>query len=264
MYKKALLLQRLEQIASSLQSTKKARALIGFCSAGIETVRMDEYSDLDFLAVAKKGYKNELSENLSWLSAAAPIGYCFIDKYDAYKIFFHDGIYCEFGICEEDGLSEIPHSEGRIIWCEDDFDKSLRLSSRECEYGISEPESVIDEILTDLYVGLCRYARGEKLAANRYIQRRALDNLLLCSRFMAEERSFFKDIFAMDRRYEMRFPKLAVSLNSMIQGYEKCPEAALAILKCVETYFRADSFIKTQITDLAAMCMHKRDLKVEV
>lgn len=53
-YKKVLL-ERLDQIALSLQDTKKACALLGFGSVGIETDRMDEYSDLDFLVVAKKG-----------------------------------------------------------------------------------------------------------------------------------------------------------------------------------------------------------------
>ena len=242
-----------------MRNTKKARALIGFGSTGTDTERMDEYSDLDFLAVAKKGHKQALSENLNWLSSAAPIRYCFVDKHGAYRVFFHDGIYCEFGVCEENEVDEIPHSEGRIIWCEEDFDKNVRLPSRECEYDINEPDSNVAEILTNLYVGLCRYARGEKLAANRYIQRYALDYLLECSCFMSKETPFYKDIFSMDRRYEMRFPELVPFLSSMIQGYEKCPEAALAILQCTETHFQVDPFVRAQIIDLAAKCVRSKN-----
>lgn len=53
-----VLLERLDQIALSLQDTKKACALLGFGSVGTETDRMDEYSDLDFLVVAKN--RNQL------------------------------------------------------------------------------------------------------------------------------------------------------------------------------------------------------------
>jgi hypothetical protein len=263
MDQRELLLHRLDQIAASWQKTGKARALIGFGSAGIETDRMDEYSDLDFLAIVKKGYKKELSENLDWLTEVAPISYCFIDKYDAFRLFFQDGIYCEFGVCEETEVRDIPHSEGRIIWCEEDFDRSLRLPSRECEYDITSPELHIGEILTNLYVGLCRYARGEKLTAARYIERQALDFLLECSRFMTPETTYYKDIFTVDRRYEIRYPSLAAYLPGMLQGYEKCPESALAILDCTEQYFPVDPYIKARIVMLADKCIGNRNLEKE-
>lgn len=263
MEQRQLLLRRLDQIAEAWSNTGKARALIGFGSAGIETERMDEYSDLDFLAVVKKGYKKELSENLDWLTQIAPISYCFIDKYDAFRLFFHDGIYCEFGVCEEDEVRDIPHSEGRIIWCEEDFDRSLRLPSRKCEYDITSPKLHIGEILTNLYVGLCRYARGEKLTAARYIERQALDFLLECSGFMTQETPCYKDIFTVDRRYELRFPALADYLPRMLQGYERCPESALAILECTEQYFPVDPYIKDRIVALVKQCIENRDLKKE-
>jgi len=44
----------------------------------------------------------------------------------------------------------------------------------------------------------------------------------------------------------MRFPDLAAYLPFAIQGYEKCPEAALAILEYAGVEFEVDSFVKAQ------------------
>ncbi|KRE47443.1 hypothetical protein [Paenibacillus sp. Soil724D2] len=52
-------LLRLEQIGESLRKTGKARALIGFGSMA-EQERVDAYSDLDFLVIPKKGFKQNL------------------------------------------------------------------------------------------------------------------------------------------------------------------------------------------------------------
>jgi len=117
---------------------------------------------------------------------------------------------------------------------------------------VSDIELSLGEALTFLYVGLCRFARGEKLSAARYIQNLAVDKLLACSNLLCEENDYFKDSFQNERRYEKRFPSLAAFLPDMIQGYEKCPESALAILKFIETYFKINSFMKKVIINLAA------------
>lgn len=258
-YKKVLL-ERLDQIALSLQDTKKACALLGFGSVGIETDRMDEYSDLDFLVVAKKGYKKDLIDSLEWLSSIAPIGYFFMNTKDGFKLFFSDGIYCEFGVLEKEEMTGVPHSEGRVIWSEEGFDINIRLANKNCEYESADLNWSVGEILTNLYVGLCRYARGEKLTAAKFIQSYALDQLLSCSHAFIIENLYFKDVFQNDRRYEMRYPILADQLTDMMQGYEKSPESALAILKVTEQYFNVDPFIKGKIVDLAKKLriIHKR------
>ncbi|UKS29469.1 hypothetical protein LOZ80_11255 [Paenibacillus sp. HWE-109] len=247
---KEKLLLRLEQISQSLQNTGVARALIGFGSVA-ETERMDAYSDLDFLAIAKKGSKLTLIENIDWLTSIAPIGYYYLFTKDGYRIFYEDGIYCDFGILEEDEVAQIPHANGRIIWCEEDFDQSLCLPTHTCNYEETDLSRVVGDVLTSLYVGLCRFARGEKLSAARHIQHAAIDHLLSYSNQLVNETAYFKDLFQNERRYEIRYPSLAASLPNMIQGYEKCPESALAILAFIETHFDINLFMKNKIAGFA-------------
>jgi predicted nucleotidyltransferase len=254
---KAKLLFRLEEISQSVQMTGKARALIAFGSIA-EVERIDAYSDLDFLVIAKKGHKLELIENIEWLTSLAPVGYYYLFTKDGYKLFYEDGIFCDFGIIEDDEVKQIPHTKGRLIWGEEDFDDSLCWPTHQGNHEENDINRAVGEALTSLYVGLCRFARGEKLSATRHIQNLAIDHLLACSHLLSEEIIYFKDAFENDRRYETRYPKLALFLPKMIQGYERCPESALAILEFIEKYFIINPFMKGLIANLANELLQKR------
>src|SRR5258705_13881264 len=90
------LVSRLNEIGSSLARSNKAVALIGLGSVGIEMDRLDEYSDLDFFAIVEAGSKGEFLESLNWLSSICPIGYCFRNTPDGYKLLFQDAVFFEF------------------------------------------------------------------------------------------------------------------------------------------------------------------------
>lgn len=247
---KERLLRRLEEISQSARKTGKVRALLGFGSVA-EVERMDAYSDLDFIVVAKKGYKRELIENIEWMTSIAPVGYSYLFTQDGYRLFFADGIFCDFGIMEEEEVKQMPHGEGRIIWCEEGFDPSICRPTYQGNFGEIELNRAVGEVLTNLYIGLCRFARGEKLAAARCIQNLALDQLLACSHLIEDETIYYKDAFQNERRYEKRFPILARSLPKMIQGYEKSPESALAILEFMASSFVINPYMKGLIEKLA-------------
>ena len=53
------LLKRLDEIGQSVSKREGSRALIGLGSVGIETNRLDEFSDLDFFVITKAGSKLE-------------------------------------------------------------------------------------------------------------------------------------------------------------------------------------------------------------
>ena len=64
-------------------------------------------------------------------------------------------------------MRHIPTEQGRVIWQATGFDASARAVKPPT---ISEPRRVdwlVGEIVTNLYAGLCRFRRGERLAAMR-------------------------------------------------------------------------------------------------
>src|SRR5690349_6406680 len=110
------LLQRLDEIGYSLEQSDHALALIGLGSVGLELDRLDSYSDLDFFVIVEKNYKHAYLDSLRWLSDIHPIAYSFLNTEDGYKVLFEDGIFCEFGVFEQDELNHIPFARGRMVW----------------------------------------------------------------------------------------------------------------------------------------------------
>ncbi len=65
---------------------------------------------------------------------------------------------------------------------------------------------LIGEILTNLYVGLGRFRRGEKLSACRFIQGYAIDRIVELSQLIETERSLSADPFLLERPTSFAFP----------------------------------------------------------
>ena len=241
------LLDRLDSIATALRDSGAGLALLALGSVGRETERIDAYSDLDFFAIVKAGSKPHFMQNLDWL--ASPIAYAFQNTPDGYKVLYEDGIFAEYAVFEPDDLTPIPFAPGRIVWKAAEFDESLvapRVRSAP-KYAL---EWLLGEALTNLYVGLGRYWRGEKLAAMRLIQVHAVDKILNLAPYIEPDQPTQRDPFADERRFERRFPGVAQHLQDFVQGYARTPESAQAILAFLDAHFEINATIKARILDL--------------
>lgn len=249
--KRILLLSRLDEIGLSLSRYDHALALIGLGSLGMELDRLDEYSDLDFFVIVETGHKAEFIENLSWLSSISPIAYRFKNSIDGYKLLFEDEVFCEFAVFEEPELTHIPFAPGRIIWRQADVPDTICLPQQNGSQMEDRPiEWLVGEALTNLYVGLQRYRRGEKLSAMRFIQGYAVDRVLELSDRIEPATSATRDVFSPERRFEHRHPIIAHTLPEFTQGYERSMDSAKAILAFLEGHFDVDGTIKQAILDL--------------
>jgi hypothetical protein len=113
-------------------------------------------------------------------------------------------------------------------------------------------EWLLGEALTNLFVGLGRYRRGEKLSAARFIQQYALDRVLELVA-MAGKEPDGEDVFAPERRFEQRFPETARMLPSFLQGYDRSPESALAILGYLERRYDVNPAMARAIRELCSV-----------
>lgn len=249
MEKKEQLLQRLDQIAASLEATGQALALLGLGSAGSEMERMDDYSDLDFFAIVRDGQKQAFLQNLDWLGDIAPIAYAFMNTADGFKVLYADEIFLEFAVFETAELKGIPFASEKIIWQDAAFDASV-LQPTVKEQNPIDIEWALGEALTNLYVGMGRYRRGEKMSALRFVQGYALDRVLDLAALLEEEQAGFQDQFSNERRFEQRFPQTAVLLPQLMQGYDKTPQSAQAILEFLDTHFEINQAIKNATLQL--------------
>lgn len=251
-----ILLERLDLIGTSLEKTGDALLLLGLGSVGNEIGRLDEYSDLDFFVIAKPTLKSRFLEQLDWLESVHPLAYSFKNTKDGFKIFFEDGVYGEFAIFEEEEMESILFSPGRIVWKEPSF-TNLEIVTPVRKAPPLRQESLsfaINEALTNLYVGLCRYARGEKLSGMKYIQNHAVDNLVSVLHLVEKEVEYYPDIFGNERRLEKRFPDFAILIEEMLLGYQHVPKSALKVLDYLEGVYPVNQSMSKEIRRLAVVC----------
>lgn len=249
--RKPVLLQRLDAIGQALADSGKGLALLGLGSVGVELDRLDEFSDLDFFAIVRPGYKQHFIQDLGWLSDICPLAYCFQNTPDGYKLLFQDGIFCEFAVFEPNELANASFSEGRIVWKAEGVDEDIRLPRKQsAPPETRSTEWMVGEALTCLYVGLCRYHRGEKLSAQRFIQHYAVDRIVELSPLIEPESQGAKDIFSLERRYEQRFPEMAQHLAQFVQGYDYTRESARAILDFLDQHFKVNLAMKEKIAKM--------------
>jgi lincosamide nucleotidyltransferase B/F len=245
------LLKRLDEIGHSLERSGHALALIGLGSVGLELDRLDSYSDLDFFVIVEAGHKHAYLDSLQWLSNVHPIAFSFLNTEDGYKVLFEDGIFCEFAVFEGTELEHIPFAPGRIVWkrteIPDTFGQPITFPASKQK---RDKDWLLGEALTNIYVGLNREKRGEKLSATRFIQGYAVDRLLELVEYVESANETFRDPFVNERRFEQRFPVLTSQVNTWMQGYEKNCESALAMLEFLEDYFEVNEAIAKAIREL--------------
>ncbi|MEN4013062.1 MAG: hypothetical protein AB1453_07255 [Chloroflexota bacterium] len=247
-------LERLEQIARSLQTQRGALALIGLGSCGVEIARMDAWSDLDFFVLVERGFKSAYLDDLGWLSSLCPLAYAFANTRDGYKVLFADGIFCEFGVFEPGELSEIPYAAGRMVWKRPEVPDALRQPAAPPVPPLArDADWLLGEALTNLLVGLGREQRGERLSAARFIQGYAVERVLeLIEAGGSAPAAAPLDVFDPPRRFEQRHPAAAAELGSWMQGYARNRQSALCLLDWLERRYPVNPALAARIRALAA------------
>jgi lincosamide nucleotidyltransferase B/F len=247
---KNLLLARLNAIAQSLELHPHALALIGLGSIGLEQERLDDFSDLDFFVIVEVGHKADFLHNIEWLTQIAEVAYWFQNTQDGHKLLYADGVFCEFAVFEPGELEHIPFSEGRVVWKRPHVQDSIAVPHHTPKNDRPDTTWLLGEALTNLLIGLKRFARGEKLSGTRFVEHYALDKVLLLASGL-ESAQAKPDLFSPERRFEQRFPKTAAHLAAMNQGYQHTPASALALLGFLEQHFAVPEQMGRAIRDAA-------------
>ena len=248
---RALLLERLDAIARAVASRPDAVAVIAVGSVGRDLGRIDDHSDLDFFVIVDDEAKQRYLEDIVWLEQAAPVVYDFENTVDGRKVLFADGIYAEYAIFTLDELRRATFAPGRVVWARSGAPPDLgELGGAPLHSPLHTPEFQLNEALTNLYVGLHRDARGERLSGMRLIQVHAVDRLLTYLELTGEAGE--GDFFAVERRAELRLAPGTFPFSAAIAGYERNRESALAILDWIESRASVSPLLAGKIRELAS------------
>jgi hypothetical protein len=246
------LLERLDELAAGFRERGDAIAVLGLGSVGEDLHRLDQHSDLDFFVVVDDGAKERYLTEFDWLEAVAPVVYSFPNSVDGRKVLWSDGLYAEYAIFTLEELRAGSFFGARVVWSRPDAPDDIEHAGRPLPHSpYDTPEYQVGEALTNLYVGLHRELRGERLAATRLIQTHAIDRLLTFLDLTGNASRPKQDPFAVERGAEMRFGEGDLPLATLVPGYERNLEAALAILTWLESRVEVSQPLADAIRELA-------------
>jgi hypothetical protein len=245
------LLQRLDELGAVLARRGDALALFGVGSVGVDVDRLDDHSDIDFFAIVEDEAKQRYLDSIDWLEELAPVVFSFENSVDGRKVLFADGIFAEYAVFTLGELRAQSYPPLRLVWRRDDAPADLKDGAGRLP-GVSPHDNAewqVNEALTNLYVGLHRELRGERLSAMRFIQVHAIDRLLT---FLDLTESTPKqDAFVVERGAEKRHGARALPLAELAPGYQRNREAALAILAWLEPRTDVNDALASAIRELA-------------
>jgi lincosamide nucleotidyltransferase B/F len=243
------LLDRLDEIAKSISNREHTIALLGLGSVGVELDRLDRYSDLDFFIIVENEFKDSFIDDLTWLEDTYPLAYAFKNSNDGYKILFEDGIYGEYAVFGLNEVDRVTQAEGRIVWINKNY-KLPKLTQTKGNIPILKKENIefrINEALTNIFVGLLRALRGEKLSAYRFIETHAFNNLLGIIHHFENESKIHEDLFNIERRFESHYPQMKNHLKTMLSGYNHLAQSAKSILSYISNIYEINPTLKQEI-----------------
>jgi hypothetical protein len=227
----ALLLDRLDQLGAQLARNGDAIALLGLGSVGADRHRLDDHSDLDFFVVVDDGAKQRYLDSIDWLEALHPVMFDVPNTRDGRKVLFADEVYAEYAVFTVAELPRIAFAPGRIIWSRADAPAGLEVpQTRPRLPDATDLDVHVGEALTNLFVGLHRDARGERLSAMRLIQVFAVDQVLTIAELTDPGAPPRQDAFGIERSADQRFDPTDLPLAAMVPGYEHNRAAASVML----------------------------------
>lgn len=253
----SVLFDRLASIAHSLEASGHGLALLGLGSVGLETGRLDAWSDLDFFAIVAPGHKASYLDDLGWLAAAGPLIWHYRNTADGHKLLYDDGVFGECAVFEPQELVGIPYAPARVVWRRADVAAATAEAWAQPVCAPPTPsrsgtEWLIGEALGNLHVGLQRWWRGERLAGQRLVEVQALGRLIdLLPQLETAVPGVARDPYNAERRLEQRHPAFARLLTDMAQGVARVPASALAQLDWLCAHLRVAPAMAEAIRALA-------------
>lgn len=246
------LLAFLDRLGAELDRRGDAVALLGLGSVGRDLHRLDEHSDADFFVVVDdEAARDRYLADLGWLEAAHPVVWSFENSGAGRKALLEDGLFAEYAVFSLAELETAGYPPGRIHWSRADAPAGLEVPRR----PVPRPEPLehqVGEAITNLYVGLHRDLRGERLTATRFIQGYAVDRWVTVLGHLGLGRGAQQDVFVVDRGVERRFGGDVLPLPDLVPGYERNAHAAATLLDLLEAHVDLDPTITAAVRELIA------------
>ena len=244
------LLAFLGRLGEVLAARGDAVALLGLGSVGRDLHRLDEHSDADFFVVVDDDTaRDRYLDDIDWLEAAHPVVWSFVNGPYGRKALLADGLFAEYGVFSVAEMRTAGYPPARTIWQRPDAPAGLDVPTAPLP-ELPGLDHEVGEAITNLYVGLHRDLRGERLTATRFIQGYAVDRWITILGHLGLGSGDRQDLFVIDRGVERRFPTDLLPLADLVPGYERNAHAAQTLLGLLQRHVELDPSIVAAVRDL--------------
>lgn len=237
--------ERLIEIKNIVGNDPQVLCLLGLGSMA-ELNRLDAFSDIDFFLIVQNGTKQEYLKSLKWMESK-PIAYAFRNTKDGYKVLYEDGVFAEFAVFDQDEIKTAHFSKGHVFYLKEGIDASLVEPKHQPQKKTIDQHFLINEALTNLYIGLQRELRGEIASATTFIQGHAYQNIIQLFPLILGEQKVDEDLYVYERRIEQRFMQSEEIISKLRPGYEHNADAASFALNFLNQHFEVDAEMKRDI-----------------
>jgi hypothetical protein len=244
------LLAFLDRLGAELDRRGDAVALLGLGSVGRDLHRLDEHSDADFFVVVDDAAAcDRYLADIDWLEAAHPVVWSFENSPAGRKALLAGGLFAEYAVFSLADMATAGYPPGRVHWSRADAPAGLETPKLPVPQ-VPPLEHEVGEAVTNLYVGLHRDLRGERLTATRFIQGYAVDRWVTVLGHLGLGDGDAQDVFVVDRGVERRFGVDVLPLADLVPGYEHNALAAETLLDLLEAHVELDPTIVGAVRDL--------------
>lgn len=210
-------------LVESLTADPRVIGLVALGSMAAVDRQPDEWSDHDFWLVTRDGDAAAVRSDVSWLPRYDEIAVWFAETAHGRSAIYGDGHLAEYAVFDDGELEIAGANVYRVLIDRCDLEHRMR-SMVQRTTGVAAAADPTGEdrfgaFLTQITIGVTRFARGERLSANDMIRGRAARTLVgLLGSFLDTDRADSLDNLDPTRRFEQAHPGLAEEIDAALHG----------------------------------------------
>lgn len=228
-------------LVRTLSADPRVLGLIAAGSMAATDHAPDEYSDHDFWIVTTPGAQEYFRTTFNWLPGHEEIILVFRETAHGLKVLYRFGHLVEYAVFAPDELAVTRLNSYRVL-----VDRAgiaapageiVARTAAEHAGRQADPAYHFGQFLTNLWVGIGRHRRGERLSGSRFVRCESLNHLLmLITALVPADRPEVLDSIDPARRFEQAYPALGAEINAAL--LQETPQAAAALLALAERFLR--------------------------
>lgn len=221
-----------------LDAARRDPDVLGVIFAGstADASRRDSWSDHDFLWVVKSGLQERYRQDLSWMPDPENIVLRYRETAHGLNVIYDYGAYAhlaEFAVFDLDEVDTMKANDYSVPVDKADIAERMKAVERKSAPEPLDKVGAVEHALELIFVGVSRYARGEKISAHTFIRQWALRRLLqVLPAVIQPPDAAMLDTLDVFRRIERVMPELAAQIDRLLRmDIPDCADGYLDILR---------------------------------